>query len=112
MTATSPDSRTGGSLGRPRVPAGNHELGEGSSPRLARWLSLAATPTFAGMALLTSAVGASPMDALCSTGHGSALDGMVPMYLLMSVFHAAPWLKVLGSLLAARARPRNDCSAS
>ena len=55
------------------------------------WLSLAAAPTFAVMALLT-AFSDSPPQMLCSTG-GSLFGGMVPMYLLMSVFHSAPWLK-------------------
>ncbi len=63
-------------------------------------LSLAAAPTFALMALLTTVLGGGPMDALCAAAHGSPLSGMVPMYLLMSAFHLAPWLK-----LAAR-RPR------
>ena len=56
------------------------------------WLSLAAAPTFAIMALLTLAGGAP--DMLCSA---SPLTGMVPMYLLMSAFHSAPWLKVISS---------------
>ena len=60
-----------------------------------RFLSLAAAPTFAIMALLT-AVGGGPADALCST-HASYLGGMVPMYLLMSAFHSAPWLKLISS---------------
>ena len=60
---------------------------------LAKWLGLAASPTFAAMALLTS-FGGGPMI-LCSGAAGFPLSGMVPMYLLMSVFHAAPWLKVI-----------------
>ena len=60
---------------------------------LAKWLGLAASPTFAAMALLTS-LGSGPM-VLCSGTAGFPLGGMVPMYLLMSVFHAAPWLKVI-----------------
>ncbi|MBW8841041.1 MAG: hypothetical protein JF608_04365 [Sphingomonadales bacterium] len=60
---------------------------------LAKWLGLAASPTFAAMALLTS-LGSGPM-VLCSGAAGFPLGGMVPMYLLMSVFHAAPWLRVI-----------------
>jgi len=60
----------------------------------AEWLCLAATPTFAILALLTALLGGGPMDRLCS-GSGAPLSGMVPMYLLMSTFHAAPWLKLI-----------------
>ena len=60
-----------------------------------RWLSLAAAPTFAVMALLT-AISDSPPQMLCSAA-GSHFGGMVPMYLLMSLFHSAPWLKQLAS---------------
>jgi len=62
---------------------------------MAEWLGLAATPTFAVMALLTGLLGGGPMDMLCSAGHGSPLSGMVPMYLLMSAFHSPPWLKLI-----------------
>jgi hypothetical protein len=58
------------------------------------FLSLAATPAFAIMALLTGVLG--PPDMLCSTTqHASPLSGMVPMYLLMSAFHSAPWLRLI-----------------
>ena len=67
--------------------------GAAGSAGLAKWLGLAASPTFAAMALLTS-LGSGPM-VLCSGTTGFPLGGMVPMYLLMSVFHAAPWLKVI-----------------
>jgi len=60
------------------------------------WLSLAATPTFAIMALLTWLFGAGAPDMLCSTAHASPLGGMVPMYLWMSAFHLAPWLRLIG----------------
>ncbi len=60
----------------------------------AKWLGLAATPTFAIMAVLTGIFGGG-MDMICSAGHGSLLDGMVPMYVLMSAFHASAWLKLL-----------------
>ncbi len=61
----------------------------------AEWLSLAAAPTFAVMALLTGVLGGKP-DLLCAALQGaSPLGGMVPMYLLMSAFHLAPWLKLV-----------------
>ncbi|WP_418336255.1 DUF899 family protein [Rhizobium gallicum] len=60
----------------------------------ADWLSLAAAPTFAVMALLTNVFGGTEM--ICSAAsHTSPLTGMVPMYLLMSAFHLAPWLKLI-----------------
>ena len=59
------------------------------------WLSFAATPTFGGMALLTSVF--STPDMLCSSVHASLLSGMVPMYALMSAFHSAPWLKLISN---------------
>lgn len=68
---------------------------EGAAAGIARWLSLAAAPTFAVMALLTEVLDGGPLDLLCSTGHGSPLVGMVPMYLLMSIFHSAAWLRLL-----------------
>ena len=59
-------------------------------------LSVAATPTFAIMALLTAVHGGSMPDMLCSAARdGSSLTGMVPMYLLMSAFHLAPWLRLI-----------------
>jgi hypothetical protein len=62
-------------------------------------LSLAAAPTFAIMALLASVPGGSPADVLCSPAHASPLGGMVPMYLLMSAFHLAPWLRLMAKAL-------------
>ena len=62
----------------------------------AEWLSLAAAPTFAIMALLAGASGGGAPDMLCSAAQdASPLTGMVPMYLLMSAFHSAPWLKLI-----------------
>lgn len=59
-------------------------------------LSLAAAPTFAFMALLTALHGGGMPDMLCSAAQAaSPLTGMVPMYLLMSAFHLAPWLRLL-----------------
>ena len=41
---------------------------------IAKWLCLAATPTFAIMALVTGVLGGGPMDMLCSAGHGVSAD--------------------------------------
>jgi hypothetical protein len=50
------------------------------------------------MALLTGVLGGRQPDILCSAAeHTSPLSGMVPMYLLMSAFHSAPWLKLISS---------------
>jgi hypothetical protein len=62
----------------------------------ADWLCLAAAPTFASMALLTGVLGGGPPDMLCAQD-SSPLSGMVPMYLLMSAFHTAPWLKLISN---------------
>ena len=64
----------------------------------ANWLGLAAAPTFAIMALLTSVLGGGPLEMLCSAAqNASPLGGMVPMYVLMSAFHSAPWLKLISN---------------
>jgi len=48
------------------------------------------------MALLTGVLGDSTPAMLCSaTPDASALGGMAPMYVLMSVFHATPWLRLI-----------------
>jgi hypothetical protein len=61
----------------------------------ADWLSLAAAPTFAFMALLTAIPGGGPLEMLCSASPGaSPFAGMGLMYLLMSAFHLGPWLKL------------------
>ncbi|WP_116522941.1 hypothetical protein [Achromobacter insuavis] len=56
-------------------------------------LGLAATPVFALMALLAAVRGAGAMAGLCGGAGVAMLDGMAWMYALMSVFHAAPWLR-------------------
>jgi hypothetical protein len=62
----------------------------------ADWLSLAAAPTFAIMALIAGVHGGGGPDLLCSAAHeASPLAGMAPMYVLMSAFHVAPWLKLM-----------------
>jgi hypothetical protein len=60
----------------------------------AGWLSLAATPTCAAMALWSSVVDGGPAAMLCSiTPSAAPLNGMAAMYLLMAAFHAPPWLR-------------------
>jgi hypothetical protein len=67
----------------------------GAAGRIAaEWLCFAAAPTFAVVALLT-AFDSGQQDMLCAAmQHASPLGGMVPMYLLMTAFHAGPWLKL------------------
>jgi hypothetical protein len=72
----------------------------------ADWLCLAAAPTFAIMALLTCVLGSSAPRMLCSAALGMPpLSGMVPMYSLMSIFHAVPWLKMILSQSGCPGRP-------
>jgi hypothetical protein len=80
-------------------PAGRQQAianSRGSAARdMADWLCLAATPTFAVVALLT-VLDDDQQDMLCAAmQHASPLGGMVLMYLLMAAFHSAPWLKLL-----------------
>jgi hypothetical protein len=59
-------------------------------------LALAAAPSFVLMALISGVWGGAGPDMLCSATHGgSLLGGMVPMYLLMSLFHCTAWLKLI-----------------
>ncbi len=72
------------------------EGGTAAALRAADWLCLAAAPTFAIMALLTGVLGGGAPDMHCAAmGGASPLNGMVAMYLLMSAFHSAPWLKLI-----------------
>jgi len=67
----------------------------GAGAGVADWLALAAAPTFALMGLLTSVLGGAP-DLLCAMMQDpSPVGGMATMYLLMSAFHAAPWLRLI-----------------
>ncbi len=56
----------------------------------AGWLALAASPTYALMACI-AANDATPF-ALCASG--TSLHRMTAMYILMSIFHLSPWLKL------------------
>jgi hypothetical protein len=81
-------------VGRRTSGAINGENGNAATG-VADFLYLAAAPTFAIMALLTCVLGGGSPDALCSIAGASPLSGMVPMYVLMSAFHSAPWLKLI-----------------
>ena len=77
--------------------ANRHENGNAAVLGAADWLGLAAAPTFAIMALMTGVSGSGQMAMMCSTTQdASPLGGMAAMYLLMSAFHSAPWLKLCG----------------
>ena len=96
MSDACPANSTGG--------ASYDDNGAAAARGVAKWLGLAAAPTFAIMALLTAARGDGTMAMMCSaTPDRLSLGGMVPMYLLMSAFHSAPWLKLM--TLRRRTRP-------
>jgi len=78
----------------------------------AAWLHLAATPAFAVMALANAAMGDDPAHMLCQAmGHGAwSLDGMPLMYLLMAIFHAAPWWQWIVLRARGHARTKKICT--
>src|SRR5258708_8831286 len=58
------------------------------------------------MALLSGVLGGGRADLLCLAAHdASPLSGMVPMYVLMSAFHLAPWLKLIADRRKTTPRP-------
>jgi hypothetical protein len=64
--------------------------------RAADWLSLGAAPTFAFMTAFTGILDGGAHEILCSAmPDASPFNGMALMYLLMSAFHFAPWLKFI-----------------
>jgi hypothetical protein len=72
-----------------------------AASRPAEWLSFAATPTFALMAVLAGAPPDGGHQMSCSAAAMTPLGGMPAMYVLMSVFHVSPWLKVISRWLPA-----------
>ncbi len=76
----------------------DHRGGEGGRAAalgVADWLRLAAAPTFALMALLTVVPDGDAYRATClGLADASPLGSMSLMYLLMSAFHAVPWVKL------------------
>jgi hypothetical protein len=103
--STGAEEMFGESRGSATMIAAQHETvgacagsGKSAARGAADWLSLAAAPTFASMALITGVLGGGQPDMLClAVQDASPLTGMVPMYLLMSVFHSTPWLKLISS---------------
>ena len=77
------------------------------------WLHLAAAPTFVAMALVTATTKDGPAHLLCQVmGYGSlSLDSMTFMYLLMAIFHAAPWWKWIVLRARGLARTKTVCTA-
>ena len=63
-------------------------------------LALIASPIFAAMAVLTGMSGNSSAEMFCSAVHMSPLSGMATMYVLMSAFHAAPWIRLIRTRFA------------
>jgi hypothetical protein len=78
-------------FGRP--PLANASVATGL--RAADWLCLAATPVLTIMACLTGILGSGHSFTLCSDTWSPG--GMIPMYLLMSAFHSAPWLRLVSN---------------
>jgi hypothetical protein len=68
--------------------------------------SLAAAPTFAIMALTTGILGGGPGYMICPADHASLLDGMVPMYLVMSAFHSSTVFESISMRPSSRKRTR------
>jgi hypothetical protein len=84
----------------PAEPIGGASRGaDGAAVRrlAADWLSLAASPTFAMMALVTAVLGGGTDPRCSATQHGPIMSGMIPMYLMMAAFHSAPWLRLFAS---------------
>jgi hypothetical protein len=61
--------------------------------KAADWIGLAMSPTFAVMAWIAATD--VPRIALCSSSSNRLpIDSMACMYLLMSLFHVSPWLRL------------------
>lgn len=58
-------------------------------------LGLSAAPAFAVMAILTAAAEGDAQQVTCLDAAGGFAGGMVWMYVLMSVVHTAPWLRLI-----------------
>lgn len=75
--------------------ANHSDFAGAASLRAADWLALVAAPTFALMGVLTAVFENDAPTVLCASMPGAApINGMAAMYLLMGVFHLAPWLRL------------------
>ncbi len=64
---------------------------------LARWLALAASPSFGLMTVANLIVGDPVSNTLCSATGVPSFGGMTTMYALMCLFHTQPWLRLISS---------------
>lgn len=80
---------------------------------IAGWLGLAAAPTCGVMAVVQVAARPDSMGMLCMTAaHATPLTGMAAMYLLMGLFHAGPWMRLVRSRRLRRPARAGDAPAS
>jgi len=97
-----------------RRDAKHSESGNSGVLDAADWLCLAATPAFAIMALASAVLGGGHAGSLCCEAqqmaghHASSIDGMISMYLLMSAFHSAPWLRFFSGRRSSSRQTRVD----
>lgn len=79
--------------------ASRSDFAGAASLRVADWLALVAAPTFAIMGVLALDFDNGAPAVLCATMPDAApMNGMAAMYLLMGVFHLAPWLRLAAGL--------------
>src|SRR5260370_11745923 len=81
--------------GGPTSGAIRYERDNGPARGAADWLSLAAAPTFAIMALLTAVVACAPGESLCVAAHDLPPSGLGPIFVLLLGLPFSPWLELL-----------------
>lgn len=94
----------------PETPIAVTGSGGEAAPRVVRWLGIAAAPIFALMGLWTALFRGHPAMLCMAMRDSSVMRGMTLMYLLMGVFHSAPWLKWFASRKSGA--HRRDCLRS